>query len=807
MFSKESSFVRAYKSKFETVLGKPFEEATGLEKYVILVNLLSGRIARQKTDTNKQYFENKQKTVYYFSMEFLIGRLLDNYLINLGIRELVDDGLASIGENLDELLEYERDPGLGNGGLGRLAACFLDSMAFLGIEGHGTGLRYKFGLFEQKIKDGMQIEVPDNWAIDGYPWERRKSESSVVVKFGGTVEGKYIDGHWKYDHITDDVVKAVPYDVPIVGYTGETVNNLRLWSAETTDDRFDLEAFNRGEYSNAVRHRNNCKALTYILYPNDSTEAGRALRLKQEYLLVAAGIGSIIRDYTKKFGRDFHNFHERVSIHTNDTHPAMCVPELMRILIDQEGLKWDEAWAITTKTISYTNHTVLPEAMEKWPIALFRGLLPRIYMIIEEIDRRYKADFNRGGEQWVEKLKSTAVLWDGQVKMANLSIIGSHSVNGVAALHTEILKERTLKDFNDIYPEKFNSKTNGVSHRRFLMQANPKLSDLITSTIGEEWIKDPALLKELLKYQNDPAFLEKLMQVKYENKCRLADYILKHNKIEVDPNSVFDVQVKRIHAYKRQLLNIFKIMALYNEFKLNPMKIIVPHTFIFSGKAAQSYVFAKDIIRLINAVADIVNNDTSLKGALKVVFIENFNVSKAQLIYPATDISEQISTAGFEASGTGNMKFMFNGALTLGTLDGANVEINEMAGSDNTFIFGLNADEVSKIKTSGEYFAHNEAKSNPALNQITHQLIDGFLGSPNNFRGIYDTLFHSNDEYLVLRDFNSYMQSWYEVNDLYKNKLEWAKKSLANIASSGYFTSDRTISEYAKEIWGIDFTS
>ncbi len=807
MFSKESSFVRAYKSKFETVLGKPFEEATGLEKYVILVNLLSGRIARQKTDTNKQYFENKQKTVYYFSMEFLIGRLLDNYLINLGIRELVDDGLASIGENLDELLEYERDPGLGNGGLGRLAACFLDSMAFLGIEGHGTGLRYKFGLFEQKIKDGMQIEVPDNWAIDGYPWERRKSESSVVVKFGGTVEGKYIDGHWKYDHITDDVVKAVPYDVPIVGYSGETVNNLRLWSAETTDDRFDLEAFNRGEYSNAVRHRNNCKALTYILYPNDSTEAGRALRLKQEYLLVAAGIGSIIRDYTKKFGRDFSNFHERISIHTNDTHPAMCVPELMRILIDQEGLKWDEAWAITTKTISYTNHTVLPEAMEKWPIGLFRGLLPRIYMIIEEIDRRYKADFNRGGEQWVEKLKSTAVLWDGQVKMANLSIIGSHSVNGVAALHTEILKERTLKDFNDIYPEKFNSKTNGVSHRRFLMQANPKLSDLITSTIGEDWIKDPALLKELLKYQNDPAFLEKLMQVKYENKCRLADYILKHNKIEVDPNSVFDVQVKRIHAYKRQLLNIFKIMALYNEFKLNPMKIIVPHTFIFSGKAAQSYVFAKDIIRLINAVADIVNNDASLKGALKVVFIENFNVSKAQLIYPATDISEQISTAGFEASGTGNMKFMFNGALTLGTLDGANVEINEMAGSDNTFIFGLNADEVSEIKTNGEYFAHNEAKSNPALNQITHQLIDGFLGSPNNFRGIYDTLFHSNDEYLVLRDFNSYMQSWYEVNDLYKNKLEWAKKSLANIASSGYFTSDRTISEYAKEIWGIDFTS
>ncbi len=805
MFSKDTTFVKAYKSGFETLLGKRFEDATKQEKYTVLVKLISQRISRVKSDTNEQYMENcGQKRVYYFSMEFLIGRLLENYLINLGIRDVVAEGLDSMGEDLDELLECEHDPGLGNGGLGRLAACFLDSMAHLGIEGHGTGLRYKFGLFEQKIVDGVQVEVPDNWTKFDYLWEQRKPESAVEVKFGGVVQGKFVDGRWVYEHYSEDVINAVPYDVPIVGYDGETVNNLRLWSAETVDDKFDLDAFNRGDYSGAVRHRNNCNALTYILYPNDSTQVGRALRLKQEYLLVAAGIGSIIRDYKRKYGDCLKDLPKRISIHTNDTHPAMCIPELMRILMDQEGLKWAAAWEITKETISYTNHTILPEAMEKWSIDLFKTLLPRIYMIVEEIDRRHKAAFNRDDDQWVEKLKNTAILWDSQVKMANLSIIGSHSVNGVAALHTEILKESTLKDFYQIEPEKFNNKTNGVSHRRFLIQSNPELTKLIDATIGEGWKTDTSLLKNLMDYQNDDEFLDKLIAVRLHNKKRLAKYVASHSGEEIDVNSVFDVHIKRIHAYKRQLLSIFKVMALYNQIKENPDKKIVPHTFFFAGKAAASYTFAKDVIRLINSVAKVVNNDHDVNTMIKVVFIENFNVSNAQVIYPATDISEQISTAGFEASGTGNMKFMFNGAITLGTLDGANVEIKEMAGDDNVYIFGLTDDEVTSIKMSGGYFAYTECQSNPLLKQIMQQLVDGTFGPVDSFRGIHDTLLNSNDEYFVFKDFDCYMKSWLAMSELYKQPKEWAKKSLANIANAGHFTSDRTIAQYAREIWNIE---
>ncbi len=805
MFSKSSEFVKAYKAAFETMLSKQYEIATKQEKYAVLVKLISQRIARVKTDTNKQAFESKCKTVYYFSMEFLIGRLLENYLINLEIRDLVDEGLASMGESLESLIECESDPGLGNGGLGRLAACFLDSLAYLGIEGHGMGLRYKFGLFEQRIVDGVQIEVPDDWTKFEYLWEHRKPESAVQVKFGGTVKAtKLDDGSWEYQHVSEDVVNAVPYDVPIVGYGGETVNNLRLWSAETVDDKFDLDAFNRGDYSGAVRHRTSCNALTYILYPNDSTEIGKTLRLKQEYLLVAAGVGSIVRMYKAKHGCDLTSLAEKISIHTNDTHPAMCIPELMRILMDEEGLKWDVAWAITTKTISYTNHTILPEAMEKWSIGLFKSILPRIYMIIEEIDRRYKENFDREDEHWAEKLKNTSILWDGQVKMANLSIIGSHSVNGVAALHTEILKERILHDFYVEEPEKFNNKTNGVSHRRFLIQANPKLTKLIDRTIGEDWKTYTLNLKKLMEYQDDKDFLWKLMDVKHNNKEKLSEYIYAKNKIYVNPDSIFDVHVKRIHAYKRQLMCIFKVIAIYNEIKANPENTIEPHTFIFAGKAAQSYIFAKDVIRLINAVAEVVNNDKEINEKLKVVFIENYNLSNAQLIYPATDISEQISTAGYEASGTGNMKFMFNGAITLGTLDGANVEIKEMAGENNTYIFGLTASEVSELKKSGKYSAYAKCLSNPSLKLIMSQLVDGTFGEIDSFRGIHDTLLNSNDEYFVLKDFDSYMEAWYEMNNLYKNREAWARKSLANIANAGYFTSDRTISQYAREIWGLE---
>ncbi len=805
MFNNKEAFIEAYRNQFALSLGKPFEDAGVFDRYSVLVRLLSNEITKVKTESNKRSNDENEKAVYYFSMEFLIGRLLNNYLINLGIQDIVCQGLAEMGQDPDKLFECEKDPGLGNGGLGRLAACFLDSMASLGMNGHGNGLRYHFGLFQQKIIDGRQIEIPDTWAANSYPWERRKPESSVVVKFGGTVEWHHIGGTWVYEHVTDDVVRAVPYDVPVVGYDNETVNNLRLWRAEPVDEHFDLEAFTRGEYSHAMRHRNNCDAITTILYPNDSTEAGRTLRLKQEYLLVAAGLGSILRDYKKRYGAEWNKLPERISVHINDTHPAMCVPELMRVLIDEEGLKWENAWEITTKTISYTNHTILPEAMEKWSIDLFRGILPRIYMIIEEIDRRYQENFDRTSDKWIERLKATSILWDGQVRMANLSVIGSYSVNGVAALHTDILKDTVLKDFYALTPDKFNNKTNGVSHRRFLIEANPKLANLITEAIGDSWIYNPMKLEGLLDFTKDKEFLDKLMDVKQENKVKLANYIEKTQGIRINPNSVFDIQVKRIHAYKRQLLNIFKVMALYNDLKANPTKQIVPHTFMFAGKAAQSYTFAKDVIRLINAVAKVVNNDIKIGNKIKVVFAENFNVSLAQKIYPATDISEQISTAGFEASGTGNMKFMFNGAITLGTLDGANVEIRDIAGDENVCIFGLSDEEVVDLRLSSTYFAVGECQSNPTLKQITNQLIDGFFGASNEFRGIYDTIFHSNDEYFVLRDFDEYMKAWYSLSNLYKDKYAWAEKSLINIAKAGYFTSDRTIAQYADEIWNVGY--
>ena len=597
-------------------------------------------------------------------------------------------------------------------------------------------------------------------------------------------------------------VLAVPYDVPIVGYGGKTVNILRLWSAEPVVTRLDLAAFNHGDYSGAMRERNEIEAITCILYPDDSTEAGKALRLKQEYFFVSAGVVDIVKNFKKNYGPDWSIFPDKISIHTNDTHPALCVPELMRVLLDEEGLEWDEAWDITTRTLSYTNHTIMPEALEKWSIELMRSLLPRVYQIIEEIDRRYCAAFDRSRPDWQDRLRNTAILWDGQVHMANLSIIGSYSVNGVAALHTEILKTSVLRDFYALTPEKFNNKTNGISHRRFLAEANPSLSRLITDAIGPEWLDNAAHIQDLLPYRDDSAFLQKLRESKRENKVRLGNYIGKTMGIAIDPDSVFDVQVKRIHAYKRQLLAAFKVMHLYNTLKENPNADVVPHTFLFAGKAAAGYAFAKETIKYICSIADLVNSDPVVSKKLKVVFLENFNVSSAQLIYPAADISEQISTAGKEASGTGNMKFMFNGAVTLGTLDGANVEISQLVGPENIAIFGLNADEVMNYYLHGGYIAYDACHGDRRLEKICDQLVDGtFLPMGTNFYGIHDALLKGNDEYFVLKDFDSYFKTWEQLTQKYQDTTGWGKMSLTNIAMAGDFSSDRTIRQYCEDIW------
>ena len=803
MFVGKEDFKIAYTTACMDYAGKTLQECSDYEKYVVLVTLLKNRSSKICTETRETIKRNQEKRVYYFSMEFLIGRLLNNYLINMGIQDIVREGLADMGQNLDDILEMERDPGLGNGGLGRLAACFMDSMASLGVPGTGMGMRYRFGLFKQKIVDGRQVEEADNWLDAGYPWESANPDKSVIVRFDGYVDREYKDGKILYHHRGYKEVLAVPYNVHMVGYEAQNVNQLRLWYAQPVKENFDLAAFNRGDYAAAVKHRNEIEAISYILYPDDSNAVGKRLRLQQEYLLVAAGTGDIVRRYKDTYGeKAWDKFPDRVAIHINDTHPALCVPELMRILIDDEGLEWDDAWAITTKTIAYTNHTVLPEALECWPIDMIKSILPRVYMIIEEIDKRYKQEVNdKLGQHdlWAK----TAILYDNSVKMANLSVIGSHSVNGVAALHTEILKADTLKEFYQLVPEKFNNKTNGVSHRRFLVEANPGLTGLINEAIGDSWIEKPDKLERLLDFKEDAAFLDKLAAVKRANKVTLSNYILKHNNISVDPDSVFDIQVKRMHAYKRQLLDVFKIMDLYNRLKENPDLDINPYTFVFSGKAAGSYVFAKEVIKLINSVADIVNNDASINGKIRVVFIENFCVSNAQLIYPAAEISEQISTAGKEASGTGNMKFMFNGAITLGTMDGANVEIYNLVGEENIKIFGMNSDEAMALSLSGAYHPQEIVNADPRLKLCTDQLINGFFRKNGNFWNIYDDVITHGDTFFVLKDFASYVEAADELDKLYNDKESWNKISLHNIAKAGYFSSDRTIAEYAKEIWNV----
>ena len=802
MFTIEE-FKEEYSKKFLETVSKPMSACSQLEKYGVLVKLVTSSVSKVRAETLARQIENREKQVYYFSMEFLIGRLLENYLINLGIRDVVADGLKEMGEDLDALCSCEQDPALGNGGLGRLAACFLDSMAFLGVPGTGNGVRYRFGLFQQHFENGYQVEGTDNWLENGYPWETRRPEHAVEVHFGGYVERRFQDGELQFTHRDYQRVLAVPYDVPIVGYGGQTVNTLRLWSAEPAKEEFDLNAFNNGDYAGATRARSDIEAITWILYPQDTGPAGRSLRLKQEYFFVSAGIQSILRQYKRVYGAAaLMQLPEHVCIQINDTHPALCGAELIRLLIDEEGLSWDQAWQVATHTCAYTNHTVMPEALETWDISLVQQLLPRLYMIIEEIDRRYREGFDQSQPNAREKLAATAILWDGKVRMANLSILCGYSVNGVAALHTDILKKDVLRSFYELTPEKFNNKTNGVSHRRFLIQSNPGLTRLITSAIGDGWKRDAQQLEQLLPLQSDAAFLQQLQAVKRENKCRLADFVAAHNGIVLDPDSIFDVQVKRIHAYKRQLLSAFKILRLYNCIKENPSFECRPCTFIFGGKAAQSYVFAKECIKLLNSIADLVNNDPDVRGRIKVVFVENFNVSNAQLIYPAADISEQISTAGKEASGTGCMKFMMNGALTLGTLDGANIEIRNLVGPENFQVFGLTSDECMNYYLHGGYSAQETARQDPALQQMVQQLVNGFLRfSGQDYWNIYDALMQQNDEYFVLKDFAAYMDAWQQLCALYDNTALWQQKALVNIAKSGYFSSDRTIREYVRDIW------
>ena len=803
--SNKELFKGAYLDMLNGTYSKPASECTPWEQYEALVYLIKQNSEIQREVSVQKHKDASDKKVFYFSMEFLIGKLLDNYLINTGSRDIVKEGLKDLGIDLEELLELDPDPGLGNGGLGRLAACFLDSLASMNIYATGMGIRYRFGLFKQKIENGYQVEYPDAWLKNGYPWETPKPEDSVEVRFGGVVDRHFDNGHMSFTHRDYTAVKATPYNVNMIGYGGESINRLKLWSASLANDTLDMEAFNRGDYSKALKQSADIEAINCILYPDDSMGEGRKLRLMQEYFFVAAGIAAIVHGYKKDYGtKAWADMPKHTSIHINDTHPTLCIPELMRVLVDEEGLEWDDAWEITRNTISFTNHTVLPEALEKWQIGLMQSLLPRVYMIIEEIDRRWREELNKRGCGGYDNMRSTSVLWDGEVRMANLSIIGSHSVNGVAKLHSKILVDDVFRSFYNIFPERFNNKTNGVSHRRFLIQSNPDLASLLTETIGEEWKTDMTKCREFEKFADDPQVLDKLSQIKRINKVRLANYIQRCGGPSVDPDSIFDIQVKRMHAYKRQLLNAFKVLDLYNQLCADPFRQMEPVTFIFSGKAAQGYAYAKEIIKFINSVAQLVNSDPVISQKIKVVFIENFCVSNAQIIYPAADISEQISTAGKEASGTGNMKFMMNGAITLGTLDGANVEIQEAVGPENIKIFGLTADETAAFYRNGGYSSQYTSDSDPRISRMMSQLVDGtFSKSGTNFWGIYDAMLRHNDEYFVLKDFAPYVNAWNELTALHGNKHDWNRISLLNIARSGCFSSDRTIREYADDIWHI----
>ncbi len=804
MFSDKERFKQAFCEKLEVTHGKGVAEATATDEYVTLGTMVREYLTRNWIATNNRYRESKEKQVYYFSMEFLLGRLLGNNLINLGIREICKEGLAELGVDLEDLEAIEPDAGLGNGGLGRLAACFLDSIASLSLPGHGCGIRYKYGLFEQKIVEGHQVELPEYWLREGNVWEFRKSDKAVEVRFGGDVRVEKLGGKTLFHHENFDPVLAVPYDIPITGYQNKTVNTLRLWSAEPVPEcsNFLTEGYNNQQ--KALDYKYSIESISQFLYPDDTNYEGRMLRLKQEYFLVSAGIQSIIRAY-KRRNSTLHDLPNKVAFHINDTHPALAVPELMRILMDEEGFGWEQAYHLTTQTISYTNHTTLSEALETWPEEIFRPLLPRIYMIVEELNERFCRElWNNYPGDW-DRIHKMAIIAGGKVKMSHLAIVGSHSVNGVAKIHTNILKKREMKLFYRYYPNKFNNKTNGITHRRWLLKANPPLAELITNTIGSSWIRHPEDLIDLEKHARDPSFREELHRIKQENKSKLAQYIREHNGVEVDPQSLFDIQIKRIHAYKRQVLNVLHILHLYNQLKANPGMDFHPRTFIFGGKAAPGYHLAKRIIKLINALAEQVNSDPEIKDRLKIVFLDNYRVSLAELIIPAADLSEQISTASKEASGTGNMKFMMNGAVTIGTLDGANIEMLEEVGSENMFIFGLSSSEVMSYYLHGGYRSIDIYESDPRVKMVVDQLSNGLTAkSRGDFDTIYNNLLAHNDEYFIIKDFDSYTEAQEAAGQAYTDRERWLEMAVANIAHSGKFSSDRTISQYASGIWEIE---
>ena len=788
---------------------RTIDEATPQQIFQAVSYAIKDMIIDDWIATQKQFDETGAKKVYYLSMEFLMGRALGNNIINLGAKKAVKEALEELGFDLNAIEDQEPDPALGNGGLGRLAACFLDSLATLGYPAYGCGIRYHYGMFKQKIKDGYQVEVPDEWLKNGYPFELRRPEYATEVKFGGYVKTEW-DG--ERNHFVQEgyqSVLAVPYDMPIVGYGNNVVNTLRIWDAQPIDT-FSLSAFDKGDYQKAVEQENLAKNLVEVLYPNDNHYAGKELRLKQQYFFISASLQVALKKF-KETNDDIHKLPEKIVFQMNDTHPTVAVAELMRLLLDQEGLNWDEAWGITTKCCAYTNHTIMAEALEKWPIELFSRLLPRVYQIVEEINRRFLIEVQNKYPNNYEKVKKMAIIFDGQVKMAHLAIVAGYSVNGVAKLHTEILKNQELKDFYEMMPEKFNNKTNGITQRRFLLHGNPLLADWITEQIGDEWITDLPHLAKLKVYVDDPKFQQEFMNIKYQNKLRLAKYIKEHNGIDVDPRSIFDVQVKRLHEYKRQLLNILHVMYLYNQLKDNPNMDMVPRTFIFGAKAAAGYQIAKKTIKLINSVADVINNDKSINGKLKVVFIEDYRVSNAELIFAAADVSEQISTASKEASGTGNMKFMLNGALTLGTMDGANVEIVEEVGKENAFIFGLSADEVINYENNGGYNPEEIFNTDQDIRRVLMQLINGYYSpqDPELFRDIYNSLLNTKnsakaDTYFILKDFRSYAEAQKRVEAAYRDENWWARAAMLNTASAGKFSSDRTIEEYVRDIWHLE---
>ena len=792
-----------YLKRLTFTFAEGVNEASIDHKYMALGKLIKDYVTEGWAETNRAYTNNKCKQTYYFSMEFLIGKLLDTYLINLGIKDLCSEALAELGIDLDELAAMEPDAGLGNGGLGRLAACFMDSMASLSLPAHGCGIRFKHGLFKQKIVDGYQVEKLDDWLKTDFVWEVKKANRGININFGGNVYMKKIGNKLQPVYENCEVIRAVPYDVPIVGYNTKNVNTLRLWSAEIDESDVNLSTLQRGDYLRYLEHKYSVEEISQVLYPDDSSESGRRLRLKQEYFFVSAGIQTIVNRF-KKLGEPITELHNYIAIHINDTHPAVAVAELMRILLDQEGLEWEEAWRITVKTMAYTNHTIMAEALEKWPKDMFEKLIPRIYMIVEEINRRFCLEVSKKYYGDWNKINNMSIISNGNIKMANLAIVGSHSINGVAWLHTEILKHRELKDFYEMYPERFNNKTNGITHRRWLIKANRDLADLLVEKIGPEWVENPLQIKKLMDYVDDKEVLKRLGEIKYKRKVEVAEFVKKSYGIEIDPNSIYDIQVKRLHAYKRQLLNIFHIMNLYNELKADPKKDIVPRTFFFGAKAAPAYYLAKQIIKLINCVADKINNDPEINGKIKVVFLQNYGVTLAEKVIPSGDISEQISTASKEASGTGNMKFMMNGAVTMATLDGANVEIDQAVGRDNIVVFGLTSEQVMNYYAHGGYNAYETFSSDPRLQLIINQLQNGFFGvGPQEFNLILKNLFDTNDEFFVFKDFDSYVKAQEKVNDLYKDKESWLRMSLINIANSGIFSSDNTIKRYADEIWNI----